>query len=137
MTPRRWVAVGVIVLASVALLWRWTSRGPGSSAALPIPGSRIPYAVEVLNGTDVDDLARDVTRRLRRAGFDVVSYGSAPAPAGDSTLVFVRRGDSTAGLAVREALGLGRVVLEADPRRLLDVTVVLGRDAAPADERRP
>jgi hypothetical protein len=61
----------------------------------------------------------------------VVSYGTAPEGGVDSTLVLVRSADTAAGWAVREALGFGRVVVEPDARLLLDVTVVLGRDAGP------
>jgi hypothetical protein len=92
----------------------------------------MPYTVEVLNGTDVDGLGRTVTRRLRQAGVDVVSYGTAGTSAGDSTLLVVRSADTAAAWAVREVLGFGRVVIEPDPRLLLDLTVVLGRDAAGA-----
>lgn len=87
----------------------------------------------MLNATDVDGLARDVTRRLRRGGVDVVSFGSASEPGRDSTDLLVRRGDSAAGLVVRDVLGFGRVRLEPDASLLLDVTVVLGTDAAAVD----
>ena len=105
----------------------------GSDAApatLPIPGERDTITIEVLNATAVDGLARDVTRRLRRAGLDVVYVGSERGEPIDSTLILVRRGDSSAGERVRLELGLGRVVMAADSRLLLDVSVLLGADAA-------
>jgi len=113
-----------------------TGRGQAGVAGYPVPGERLPYVVEVLNGTDVDGLARSMTFRLRRAGLDVVSYGTSPDVA-ESTLILVRSGDAEAGSAVRDALGVGRVVAEPDPHLLLDVTVVLGRDAAGAVGRGP
>jgi hypothetical protein len=88
--------------------------------------------VEVLNGTPIDGLAREVTGRLRQAGIDVVSFGSGTDTTRDSTTIVVRRGDSTAALPVRRALGLGRVVVEPDSRLLLDVSVLAGRDLAAA-----
>jgi hypothetical protein len=117
--------------------WRLSVHDRPSAAEYRIPGTRVPYTLEVLNGTDVDGLALAVTLRLRRAGLDVVSYGTAHARGEDSTLVLVRSADTAAGWAVREALGFGRVVVEPDPRLLLDVTVLLGRDAtSPADAER-
>jgi hypothetical protein len=130
----KWLgAVGVAALL-VVIAWRLAVHGPGAAAgALPIPGERIPYLVEVLNGTDADGLARAVTRELRHQGIDVVSFGSATTGGADSTLVLVRRGDTAAGLAVRKALGFGRVVFAPDSTLLLDVTVLLGREATARD----
>jgi hypothetical protein len=121
-----------VVLLDVVL----TGRGGAGGADYPLPGGRVPYTVEVLNGTTVDGLARTMTFRLRRAGLDVVSFGTSPTPA-DSTLIVVRSGDAEAGSVVRDALGVGRVVAEPDPDLLLDVTVVLGRDTARALDRGP
>jgi hypothetical protein len=98
-----------------------------------VPGDRFRFSVEVLNGTSIDGLARAVTLRLRRSGVDVVYFGSAEGAPRDSTWIVVRRGDSTAALALRDLLGLGRIVLEPDPRLLLDLTVLLGADAAALD----
>jgi hypothetical protein len=120
--------VGVTVLA----VWLVVRGDTPTDIAYPVPGERFPHTVEVLNGTDVDGLAREVTQRLRRRGVDVVYFGSAGGAPHDSTLVIVRRGDRTAGAAVRSVLGLGRIVVEPDPRLLLDVTIVLGADAAGA-----
>ncbi len=126
---RRGLAVlGVLVVVAVA--WRLTVHRAVPTIAHPIPGERIPYTAEVLNGTDVNGLARLVTLRLREAGVDVVFYGTAATAVGDTTMILVRGADSSAGAAVREALGLGRVLVEPDPHLLLDVSVMLGRDAA-------
>jgi hypothetical protein len=67
---------------------------------------------------------------LRRRGLDVVFYGNAEA-AVESTRVIVRRGDSTAAREVRQAIGAGRVVMEADTLRRVDVSVILGPDFRP------
>jgi LytR cell envelope-related transcriptional attenuator len=121
-------ALGVVVVAAAA--WRLTVHRAVPTIAHPIPGERVAYTAEVLNGTDVDDLARLVTLRLREAGIDVVYFGTAATPAGDTTMILVRSADASAGAAVREALGLGSVRIEPDPHLLLDVSVVLGRDAS-------
>ncbi len=107
-------------------MWRWAAPESRESA-FPIPGEAIRLQVAVLNGTDIDGLARRVTRFLRRRGIDVVFTGSGPGT--DSTMVIVRRGDTTAAFPVRDALGLGRITVDPDPRLLLDVTVLLGPDA--------
>ena len=125
---RRSVRAGVPLLAVLAAC--------GSDAAntrFPVPGEHGPrVTVEVLNATAVDGLARRLTERLRRGGLDVVYFGSAAAPV-DSTRIVIRRGDSSAAVRVRETLGTGRIVDDPDPRLLLDVTVLLGPDAARLD----
>lgn len=120
--------LGVALVA--ALAWRLAVHRPAAETAHPIPGERVPYAVEVLNGTDVNGLARAVTLELREQGIDVVFYGTADSVVGDTTLIVVRGADTKAGDVVRDALGVGRVLVDPDPRLLLDVSVFLGRDAA-------
>jgi hypothetical protein len=113
-----------------ALVTCWSDR---ANTRFPIPGDDGPRTtVEVLNGTSVDGLARRLTDELRRHGLDVVSFGSAATPV-DSTRILIRRGDSGAALRVREALGTGRITEDLDPRLLLDVTIILGPDAARLD----
>jgi hypothetical protein len=124
--------VGAVLVLAVVLARR---SDPGATE-YDVPGERVPYTVEVLNGTSVDGLARTVTLRLRRAGLDVVSYGTSDESA-DSTLIIVRGADPEAGSVVRDALGIGRIVAEPDPNLLLDVTVVVGRDAAGPVDRGP
>jgi hypothetical protein len=128
------VAGGATVVLLAAVAWWWARGGDAPRAlAYPVPGDRLKYTVEVLNGTDVDGLARAVTLRLRRRGVDVVYFGSAEGGPRDSTWIVVRRGDSSAALALRDLLGLGRIVVEPDPRLLLDLTLLLGTDAAALD----
>lgn len=98
--------------------------------AYPIPSPDRRITVEVLNGTRRAGVARAATRMLRRRGLDVVFYGNAEV-ATDSTRVIVRRGDPGNGRQVRQALGAGRVVVEPDTLRRVDVSVVLGLDFRP------
>lgn len=100
---------------------------PGHAYAVPSPGHRL--RVEVLNGTSRPGLARTATRTLRQQGLDVVFFGTGASA--DSTRIFVRRGDPGQGRDVAEALGVGRVVIEPDSLRRVDVSVVLGRDWRP------
>jgi hypothetical protein len=97
----------------------------GHAYAIPSPARRI--TVEVLNATSNPGVARAATRQLRRHGLDVVFFGNANASL-DSTQIVVRRGDVEQGRSVRQALGQGRVVVDGDTLRRVDVSVILGRD---------
>ncbi len=117
------------VLGIVAAVW-WFSPNTSETQVLPIPGENHDAVVEVFNATDVDGLARTVTRNLRAKGVDVVFYGSARDSTLDSTQIIIRRGDSTAAVAVQRALGTGRIIVQPDIDRLVDVTILLHLDAA-------
>ena len=105
--------------------------GRGSQQAHPIPGDKGPaITVEVLNASGRPGDARVGTRLLRRAGIDVVYFGNATESGLDSTRIIVRRGTTAVGERVRAALRQGRVEVELDSSRLLDVSVLLGADFA-------
>jgi hypothetical protein len=111
----------------------WLIGGGGRRERLPvIPGEHDTTAVEVLNATRIDGLARHMTLRLRRAGIDVVHFGTATESSLDSTLILIRRGDSIPGTRVRDVIGGGRIVMDPEPGLLLDVSVLLGHDVARA-----
>ena len=115
-------------------------RGDARDAALPLPGEHGPrITVEVLNASGRPGLARVGTRMLRRQGIDVVGAGNAPDTERplDTTRIIVRRGSAAAGTAIREALGVGRVLLQRDSTRLLDASVFLGGDFSPRLEFHP
>jgi hypothetical protein len=120
-------ALTVALCASLACR---SDHGPGT---LPIPGENGPrVTLEVLNASPNPGRARVGTRLLRRAGFDVVSFGNAEGQTSlDSTRIVVRRGGAAVGRRVREALGLGRVAVQLDSTKLLDVSVFLGADFSP------
>lgn len=123
------VASGAFALLGVVALLLQPRREqvPGHAYPIPSPGQRI--RVEVLNGTRRPGFARTATRALRERGLDVVFFGTGPAA--DSTRIFVRRGDPGQGKDVAEALGVGRVVLQPDTLRRVDVSVLLGNDWRP------
>ena len=103
----------------------------------PIPGDRSPaITVEVLNANGRAGDARVATRILREAGIDVVYFGNASASGLDSTRIIVRRGAAKVGERVRSILGQGRVAMQLDSAKLLDVSVLLGADFAPPPSRR-
>lgn len=129
----KWVGAAIIILVAFGTWWVATRR-PGEDDATVIPGDTRPaITVEVLNGTRVDGLARRVTSRLRRAGVDVVYFGSASLDTAARTLILVRRGDTAVAEPVRRVLGVGVVQAAPDATRLLDVSVILGADAAARD----
>jgi hypothetical protein len=92
--------------------------------------------IEVLNGTQRQGAARTATRMLRAHGLDVVFLGNADSLA-DSTRVVVRRGDADRARYVATVLGAGKVVVEVDTFRRVDVSVILGDDFKPRLEVHP
>ena len=90
----------------------------------------------MLNGTRRQGAARTATRMLRSRGLDVVFLGNADSLE-DSTRVIVRRGDSTQARYVAAALGAGKVVVQTDTFRRVDVSVILGEDFRPKLELHP
>ena len=124
------IALAAVVLgAAVRFLVPPPPPAPRAHA-YPIPSPERRTTVEVLNGTKRAGVARAATRMLRRRGLDVVFYGNAEA-AVESTRVIVRRGDLAKGREVRQAIGAGRVVVEPDTLRRVDVSVILGPDFRP------
>jgi 2-keto-3-deoxy-L-rhamnonate aldolase RhmA len=106
-------------------------RVEGHAYAIPSAEDRI--IVEVLNGTSRAGLARTATRLLRQRGLDVVFFGSADsASRTDSTRIIVRRGQRGAAEIVGQALGTGRIEIELDTLRRVDVSVILGADYQPS-----
>jgi LytR cell envelope-related transcriptional attenuator len=122
----------VLVLAAgvIAFLFRPPQREmhPTHAFAVPAPQGRV--MVEVLNGTRRQGAARTATRMLRRQGLDVVFLGNADSAA-DLTRVIVRRGDPAHARYVAQTLGAGKVVVETDTFRRVDVSVILGDDFRP------
>ncbi len=132
MTARRaaWAVAIVIFIAAAAVgMRRTTTRAAG---LVPEAWDSLPRDVdiEVLNGAGVPGVARDGANLLRSALLDVVWFGDA-----DSTLagkernvILVRRRDTTGVGRVRAAIGGADVVDAYDVSRVVDLSVVLGRD---------
>ncbi|HEX7337890.1 MAG TPA: LytR C-terminal domain-containing protein, partial [Gemmatimonadales bacterium] len=96
--------------------------------AVPVVQGRV--TVEVLNGSRRQGAARTATRILRRKGIDVVFLGNADS-AEVVTRVIARRGDRDKARYVASVLASGKVVVETDTLRRVDVSVILGDDFRP------
>ncbi len=118
--------------ACVAIAAVVSGCGGDAAQTHAIPGDRGPaITVEVLNANGRAGDARIGTQRLRRAGIDVVYFGNAVENGLDSTRIIVRRGAEKVGQRVRAALGQGRIAVQLDSAKLLDVSVLLGLDFHP------
>jgi len=95
--------------------------------------------VEVLNSGGNVGAARLGMLILRRARLDVVSFGNADSAQSGRlrNQVLVRRGDTTGVGRVIEALGAAEVIDAPDSTRLVDLTVLLGKEFASAASVRP
>ena len=130
------IGAGALLLAFLAVLVVRTRAAAKAAPdhAFPIPGERNHSQVEVLNGSSRPGMARTVTRVLREGGLDVVSFGTADSQGTNSTLLLVRRGDSTAARRAARLLGAGKIQWAPDTLRRVDLTVIIGGDyQAPAD----
>ncbi|HEV8150165.1 MAG TPA: LytR C-terminal domain-containing protein, partial [Gemmatimonadales bacterium] len=105
----------LLLLAAGGGAWALLDRKP---VAAP-PRARVALAdnerviVEVLNGSRRRGLARVATRELRRAGFDVVYFGTTSETV-RQTQALARRGDSAAAARVARALGSNLVRVVTD-----------------------
>jgi hypothetical protein len=126
------IAAGAAALVAGVVLAAGMKRDQVAGHAYAIPSAEGRIVVEILNGTRRSGLARAATRLVRQQGIDVVFFGSADsASRTDTTRVIARRGERAAAEAVARALGTGRVELEPDTLRRVDVSVILGGDYQP------
>lgn len=89
----------------------------------------LPEPVTLLNGIDRPALAQAVTSELVPAGFRVTVYGDARGMHHQQSLIYVTNQDAVAFAAkIKEALGVGRVLLSKQQSGLSDITVIVGKD---------
>lgn len=86
--------------------------------------------VEVLNGCGADGLARRAGLYLREYGFDVMTMENARSFNYPESIVLDRVGKPEYARLVAEALGIKHSLQQkvADPFRIEEVTVIIGRD---------
>ena len=112
------------------MLLRGEREEKAANHAFAIPPVQGRVMIEVLNGTRRQGVARTATRMLRGRGLDVVFLGNADS-AETLTRVIVRRGDPDRARYVVSVLGAGKIVVEPDSLRRVDVSVILGEDFRP------
>ena len=131
---RRWIwlslIAGILALVAVTGFLRRAERPAKADRAFAIPPVQGRLMVEVLNGTRRQGAARTATRMLRSHGVDVVFLGNADSAAG-LTRVIVRRGDPERARTVAAGLRAGKILVETDTFRRVDVSVILGEDFRP------
>lgn len=120
----------LLAVLSGFLLRRPREQVPVPTHAYAVPVVQGRVTVEVLNGTRRQGAARTATRMLRGEGIDVVFLGNADSAAG-ATRVIARRGDAERARYVASVLGAGKVMVETDTFRRVDVSVILGDDFRP------
>lgn len=132
------IAALVIVLAFAGSLIFGLRGGSREGRVQPEPDKVKPAPlvvndsrakVEVQNGSGKTGLAKLATEQLRDAGFDVVQFGHAGKIV-QTSQVIDRVGKSSVATSVAKALGISVVRTEIDQSRLVDATVLLGKDWA-------
>jgi hypothetical protein len=123
--------VGAFVISFVRGLGGDDRIATGNASSRPVPDINSGKRVEVLNASGRSGLARQATDRLRDAGFDVVYLGNAPKPESLS-VALDRVGKLELAQAAANTLGISRSETRRDTTRLVEVSVILGKDWQPA-----
>jgi hypothetical protein len=126
-----------MLLLSLAACHPRGGRADGADSGRPDLPRKV--TVEVLNSGGNIGAARVGMLLLRRARLDVVYFGNADSAQSGRVRnqVLVRRGDTTGVGRVIEALGNAEIVEAPDLARLVDLTVLLGKEFAAAASARP
>jgi hypothetical protein len=103
-----------------------TSREATKSAESG-PSNQI-LQVEVLNGCGAPGVGSKFTEFLRSRGYDVVKTDNADNWNYPNTVVIDRRGDIHKAGVLAETLGAKKVIQQIETTRLLDLSVIIGKD---------
>lgn len=95
-----------------------------------------PIRIQLLNGSGYIGLAGDLASTLRDGGFDVLEVSNADRSDYRTTLVVGRRPEPGPARIVAEYLGTRHVIQQIGSQEMIDVTVIVGRDARRFSERR-
>ena len=106
----------------------------GISAALrvgpqPMGKPKQQIRIELLNGSGRAGLAGELASYLRDGGFDVMEVSNADRSDYRSTLVVNRAAAPEPGKIVAEYLGTRHLIQQEGSQEMIDVTVIVGRDA--------
>lgn len=95
-----------------------------------------PIRIQLLNGSGYAGLAGELASFLRDGGFDVLEVSNADRSDYRSTLVVGRGTEPGPARIVAEYLGTRHVIQQIGSQEMIDVTVIVGRDARRFSERR-
>ncbi len=95
-----------------------------------------PIRIELLNGSGRVGLAGELASFLRDGGFDVLEVSNADRPDYRTTLVVGRTEEPGSAKTVADYLGTSHVIQQIGSQDMIDVTVIVGRDARRWTERR-
>jgi hypothetical protein len=95
----------------------------------PIGKPKHPIRIELLNGSGRPGLAGDLASYLRDGGFDVLEVSNADRADYRNTLVVCRTEAPEPGKIVAEYLGTRHVIQQIGTQEMIEVTVIVGRDA--------
>jgi len=84
--------------------------------------------VMVLNGAGVPGIAGEVASVLIGRGYQVVDSKNADSFNYQQTLILLYHGKKEDGLAIRQVLGTGKVMVKDIPQDIADVSIVVGKD---------
>jgi hypothetical protein len=118
-------SIGLLLLLIAAFAVSATLRvGPK-----PAGTSKHPIRIELLNGSGRAGLAGELASYLRDGGFDVLEVSNADRSDYRNTLVVSRTESPQSGRIVAEYLGTRHLIQQVGTQEMIDVTVIVGRDA--------
>jgi hypothetical protein len=85
--------------------------------------------IQLWNGSGRSGLAGELASYLRDGGFDVLEVANADRSDYRATLVVNRTQNPGPAQVVAEYLGTSHVIQQAGSQEMIDVTVIVGRDA--------
>ena len=88
-----------------------------------------PIRIQLWNGSGRSGLAAELASYLRDGGFDVLEVSNADRADYRATLVVNRTENTDPGKVVAEYLGTSHVIQQVGSQEMIDVTVIVGRDA--------
>ena len=88
-----------------------------------------PIRIQLWNGSGRAGLAAELATYLRDGGFDVLEVSNADRSDYRSTLVVNRSENPEPARIVAEYLGTSHLIQQAGSQEMIDVTVIVGRDA--------
>ncbi len=88
-----------------------------------------PIRIQLWNGSGRSGVAAELASYLRDGGFDVLEVANADRPDYRATLIVNRTQNPEPARVVAEYLGTTHVIQQAGAQEMIDVTVIVGRDA--------